>query len=158
MKIINYQPEYQVYFRDLNLSWLEEYFTVEPFDQYAFDNPEEAVLKEGGRIIFAENEGEIVGTVALKFVEPGIFEMAKMAVRKDVRGLGTGKLLCNAIVEIARNMNATKLILYSSKQLKPAIAMYLKMGFTEIPLEPGLYKRADIKMELVLQTQINRIL
>ncbi len=150
MKIIDYRPEYQVHFSDLNLSWLEEYFSVEPLDQYAFDNPEEAILKKGGRIIFAEKEGEIVGTVALKFVAPGIFEMAKMAVRKDVRGLGTRKFLCNAITEMARNMNATKVILYSSRQLKPAIAMYLQMGFNEIPLEPGLYKRADIKMELVL--------
>ncbi|GLU52337.1 GNAT family N-acetyltransferase [Dyadobacter frigoris] len=150
MEIIDYKPEYQIYFKDLNLSWLEEYFTVEPFDQYAFDNPQEAILKDGGRIIFAENEGEIIGTVALKYVKPGVFEMAKMAVRKDVRGLGTGKLLCNSIIEIARNMNAEKLILYSSKQLRPAIAMYLKLGFIEILLEPGLYKRADIKMELVL--------
>lgn len=150
MKIIDYKPEYQVYFKDFNLSWLEEFFSVEPFDQYAFDNPEDAILKDGGRIIFAENEGEIVGTVALKYVSPGIFEMAKMAVREDVRGLGTGKLLCNSIIELARNLNAKRLILYSSKQLKPAIAMYLSMGFVEIPLEPGLYKRADIKMELVL--------
>ncbi|WP_159467565.1 GNAT family N-acetyltransferase [Dyadobacter sp. 3J3] len=150
MKIINYKPDYQVYFKDLNLSWLEEYFTVEPFDSYAFENPEEAILKDGGRIIFVENEGEIVGTVALKYAAPGVFEMAKMAVRKDLRGLGIGKLLCKSIVETARSMHAEKLILYSSTQLKPAIAMYLKMGFQEIPLEPGLYKRADIKMELVL--------
>ena len=150
MKIFDYQPEYQVYFRDLNLSWLEEYFSVEPFDQYAFDNPEEAILKDGGRIIFAENAGEIIGTCALKYVGQDVFEMAKMAVRKDVRGLGTGKLLCNSIIDAARNLNAKRLILYSSKQLKPAIAMYLSMGFVEIPLEAGLYKRADIKMELIL--------
>lgn len=150
MKIVDYKPEYQVYFKDFNLSWLEEYFSVEPFDSYAFDNPEEAILKDGGRIIFAENEGEIVGTVALKYASPGVFEMAKMAVRKDLRGLGAGKFLCNSIIEIAKNMDAERLILYSNRQLKPAITIYLKMGFTEIPLEPGLYKRADIKMELVL--------
>ncbi|MBE9463007.1 GNAT family N-acetyltransferase [Dyadobacter subterraneus] len=149
MKIVGYKPEYQVYFKEFNISWLEEYFSVEPFDNYAFENPEEAILKDGGRIIFAENDDEIIGTVALKYAEPGVFEMAKMAVRKDARGLGAGKLLCTSIVEIARNMKATRLILYSNKQLKPAIAMYLQMGFTEIPLEPGLYKRADIKMELV---------
>ena len=60
MKIVDYKPEYQVYFKEFNLSWLEEYFAVEPFDSYAFDNPEEAILKDGGRIIFAENEGEII--------------------------------------------------------------------------------------------------
>lgn len=150
MKIIDYKPEYQVYFKDFNLSWLEEYFAVEPFDSYAFDNPEEAILNDGGRIIFAEKDGEIIGTVALKYAGPGVFEMAKMAVRRDVRGIGAGKFLCNSIIEIAKNINAEKVILYSNKQLKPAITMYTKLGFKEVPLEPGLYKRADIKMELIL--------
>jgi ribosomal protein S18 acetylase RimI-like enzyme len=35
--------------------------------------------------------------------------------------------------------------------LVPAITMYRKLGFTEVPLEKGIYKRSDIKMEIDLE-------
>lgn len=150
MQIIEYLPEYQPYFEKFNKAWLEEHFAVEPLDKWVLENPEEAILKEGGKIYFVENEGEIIGTVALKWEAPGVMELTKMAVDKAARGLGAGKLLCQTAVEKAREAGAEKLILYSQTSLAPAISIYRKCGFREIPLEPGKYARADIKMEQVL--------
>ena len=45
-------------------------------------------------------------------------------------------------------LKAERVVLYSQTALKPAIGIYRKLGFTEIPFEKGVYKRADIKMEL----------
>jgi ribosomal protein S18 acetylase RimI-like enzyme len=92
----------------------------------------------------------MIGTVALKAVSPGIFEMTKMAVDKAAQGLGAGKLLCQTAIQKAKGLGAEKLILYSQTGLQTAIAIYRKMGFIEIPLEKGKYARADIKMELPL--------
>jgi ribosomal protein S18 acetylase RimI-like enzyme len=39
-----------------------------------------------------------------------------------------------------------KIIIYSNRRLGPAIGLYEKIWFKEIP-EDGVYERADIKME-----------
>lgn len=148
-RIIPYQPAYAIYFDRFNKAWLEEYFVVEPIDKYVLENPEEAILKHGGSILFAEHNNQIIGTVALKLAKPGVFELTKMAVDKSLRGHGAGKLLCEAAIKEAKKLNATELILYSQRQLENAIAIYRKMGFVELPLEQGVYKRADIKMGLL---------
>lgn len=135
-----------MYFDRYNKAWLEAFFSVEPIDKYVLENPELAIIKPGGCIFFAENKGKIIGTVALKFVEPGIFELTKMAVDKKSQGMGAGRALCTAAIEEAKKLNAHTLILYSQKTLTSAIALYYKMGFKELPLVKGIYQRADIKM------------
>ena len=71
-----------------------------------------------------------------------------MAVDDDYQGMGAGILLCNTAIEKAREMGAKKLVLYSHTSLAPAIGIYRKAGFEEVPVEEGQYARADIKMEI----------
>ena len=149
-QIIDYRPEYQPYFERLNKAWLEEYFTVEPIDEWVLGQPEEAILQEGGRIYFAQYEGKIIGTMALKVAGPGVLELTKMAVDKPCQGLGAGKFLCQTAIRKAGELGAHKLLLYSQTSLAPATGIYRSLGFVEVPLEPGKYARADIKMELPL--------
>jgi len=151
IKIIDYKPELQPYFEKFNKAWLEEYFVVEPIDKYVLENPEEAILKDGGKIYFAEYKGNIIGTVALKFVRPGIYELTKMAVDKKYHGIGAGKLLCSDAIEKAKQLGAHQLILYTQSALQPAINIYHKFGFKNVPLGDVKYKRADVKMELMLK-------
>ena len=150
IEIVDYKPEYAIHFERINKAWLEEYFTIEPIDKYVLENPQEAILDHGGHILFAQYEQHIVGAAALKFVEPGVFELTKMGVDQNLRGQGTGKVLCRAAIEKAREIGATKVILYSNRILANAINIYLKLGFTEIPLD-AVYKRSDIKMVLILE-------
>ncbi len=148
MKIINYQPELQGFFERFNKAWLEEHFTVEPIDKYVLENPEEAILKDGGKIIFAEHDGKIIGTAALRRLDETTIELTKMAVDKAARGLGAGKLLCKTAIEMARCMQVKTLVLYSQTGLAAAIGIYRSLGFIEVPIEQGIYKRADIKMKI----------
>jgi ribosomal protein S18 acetylase RimI-like enzyme len=150
VEIIDYSPAYKQQFESLNKAWLEKYFTVEPIDSYVLENPEEAILQHGGVILFAQYEGKVIGTVALKLIEPGVYEMTKMAVDESHHGIGAGKALCAAAIEKAKAIGAQRLILYSTRVLETAIAIYNKLGFKEIPLEPGVYERANIKMEYPL--------
>lgn len=150
IEIIDYKPEYRSYFEQLNKAWLEKYFTVEPVDKYVLENPEEAILAQGGYILFARFQDQIIGAVALKLMEPGVYEMTKMAVDETFQGIGAGKRLCAAAIEKAKEIKAERLILYSTRRLETAISIYHKIGFVEIPLEPGVYERANIKMEYPL--------
>jgi N-acetylglutamate synthase-like GNAT family acetyltransferase len=149
LQLIDYQPEYQPYFENLNKAWLEEYFTVEPFDKWMLEHPEEAILENGGKIFFVTSNQNIIGTVGLRYMEDGIYEMTKMAVDKTYHGGGAGQFLCQSAIDKAREMGMQKLVLFSNRVLKNAIHIYHKLGFTEIPVEPGTYKRADIMMEIV---------
>ena len=87
MKIVPYKPEYQPHFERLNKAWLNKYFRVEPIDEWVLTNPEEAILKDGGTIIFAEYADQIIGTAALKLIQPGTYELTKMAVDEAFQGL-----------------------------------------------------------------------
>ena len=149
ISILSHKPEYNIHFERLNKAWLEEYFEVEPIDAYVLSNPEEAILKDGGSILFAARDQKIIGTVALKYISPGIYELTKMAVDKAFQGIGAGKLLCIAAIEQAKTLQAKELILYSQSSLKAALGIYRKLGFTDIPVD-AKYNRADVKMKLIL--------
>jgi N-acetylglutamate synthase-like GNAT family acetyltransferase len=122
---------------------------MEPIDEQVLRYPDEHIINKDGSILMAIVNGEIVGTVALKFVEPGVYEFTKMAVDEKYRGLKIGKALALAAIEKARAMGARKIILYSNTILANAIALYRKLGFKEVPVD-SVYERSDTKMELPL--------
>lgn len=150
VQVIDYQPEHQPYFEQLNRSWIEKYFWMEPVDVAVLQHPQEYILAHGGHILMAEYNREIVGTVALKFVNENTFEFTKMAVDEKYRGLKVGELLAKAAITWCAERNVTDVILYSNTILAPAISLYRKLGFVEIPLD-GPYKRSNIKMQLILK-------
>ncbi len=148
-EIIEYQPDHQPWFEDLNRKWIEQYFSLEPVDLNVLQEPEKYILSKGGRIMMASHRGEVVGTAAIRFVEPGIYEFTKMAVDERYRGRYIGKALTVAAIDKAKELGAKKVILYSNTILAPAISLYRKLGFEEVPVD-GPYKRSNIKMELRL--------
>jgi GNAT superfamily N-acetyltransferase len=147
--ISEYTAQDQPWFEKLNRDWIEKYFWMEPIDKEVLGNPEKHILSRGGSILMAYCDNEIAGTVALKFVEPGIYEFTKMAVDEKFRGKKIGLLLSEAAIIKAKQQGAKKIILYSNTMLAPAISLYRKLGFHEIQLD-GPYKRSNIKMELIL--------
>lgn len=149
IEIVAYQPEYQPWFEKLNRDWIEKFFWMEPLDFDVLQNPETHILKTGGFLFMALYQKEVAGTVALKFVEPGVYEFTKMAVDERFRGKKIGEILSNVAIVKAKENGAKKIILYSNTKLNAAINLYRKLGFIEIPLD-GPYKRSDIKMELKL--------
>jgi GNAT superfamily N-acetyltransferase len=149
VSIVEFEPGHQPWFEKLNRHWIEKYFWMEPIDFEVLGNPQKNIIDHGGTILMALDDNMPVGTVALKFVQPGVYEFTKMAVDDAYQGKKIGQLLSEAAIIKARELNAEKIILYSNTVLAPAIALYKKLGFIEIPLD-GPYKRSNIKMELLL--------
>ena len=133
--------------KTLNLEWLTKYFKVEPKDEMVLSNPKSEIIDKGGFIFYAQYKGSIVGTVSLLKIDEVTFELSKMAVSSSVQGIGIGKQMLEHCFEFSKNKNINTLILYSNRSLQSAIHLYTKYGFKEIPLETGIYERADIKME-----------
>ena len=149
LEMIEYQPEHQPWFEKFNRQWIEEYFWMEPIDIEILQNPDESIISKGGKILVALCDKEIAGTVALKFIDPLTYEFTKMAVDKKFRGLKIGQALGEGAIEKAKALGANKIILYSHTVLVPAVTLYKKLGFVEVPVD-GPYKRSNIKMELEL--------
>lgn len=152
VKIVEYKAEYQEPFRALNVEWISTYFEMEEADYKALDNPEDYILKKGGKILVALYENEPVGVCALIKMNNAEydFEMAKMAVSPKAQGKSIGWLLGKAITEKAKELGAKKIYLESNTILKPAINLYYKLGFEKVFGLETPYKRCNIQMELML--------
>lgn len=148
VQILPYSPAHNSAFKAINQAWVESLFSLEPFDIEQLERPEETIVKTGGTIIFAELEGEIVGTVALYKSGDDTFEMIKMGV--DPKAQGKGMLLGKSIIAKAREIGGKKLVLYSNTKLKAALHIYQKLGFRSVVPEEGKYCRCDVKMEMNL--------
>jgi ribosomal protein S18 acetylase RimI-like enzyme len=144
--IIDYKNEHQPWFEKFNRDWIEADFEMEPLDEYVLRNPEEAILQKGGAILMALYDGQPAGTVGLRKVTDTVFEFTKMAVDKNFRRKGIAEAISLASLEKAKQLGATDVILYTNTKSVAAIRLYEKLGFTHLPLEPGVYKRADVKM------------
>ena len=149
VQILEYRKEHQPWFEKLNRTWIEQYFQMEKIDFEVLQDPDTHIIAKGGSILMALLEKEIAGTVALKYSKPGVFEFTKMAVDEKHRGKKVGLVLAQAAIRQVKKMGGHTIILYSNTVLEPAIRLYRKLGFVEVPVD-GPYKRSNIKMELRL--------
>ncbi|SMO56191.1 Acetyltransferase (GNAT) family protein [Chryseobacterium rhizoplanae] len=152
VKIVTYEPQYKEAFKALNEEWIKTFFVMEAGDYKLLDNPEEHILNKGGHIVFALLNNEAVGTCALvkRKDNPITFELSKMAVSPKAQGKKIGYLLGAALVDLAKNLHAEKIVLETNSVLVPAIKLYEKLGFKYMPIVDAGYDRVDVQMELNL--------
>jgi putative acetyltransferase len=148
IKVVTYREELRPAFEDLNRDWIESHFRLEDADRAIFADPRAAVLAPGGQIFFVTEGNAVLGTCAVLRHSGGEVEIAKMAVAATARGRGLGDLLMEASVDFARKTGARKVSIVSNTVLAPAISLYRKHGFIEVPLaSDGRYQRANIRLE-----------
>lgn len=151
VNIIDYRPEFAEDFAKINFQWLEAYFYIEDYDREVLTKPEKYILAPGGHILFAQFEDKIIGTVALIVREDNSYELSKMGVLEGYRGYKVGQKLMDAAIEYCRKVGKDRVWLDSNRKLAPALELYKKNNFKEIPVDPNTpYERCNIRMELWL--------
>ncbi|MCG8574091.1 MAG: GNAT family N-acetyltransferase [Flavobacteriales bacterium] len=151
VEILLFEDKYTTDFAELNFEWLRKYFYIEEYDRKVLQNPSEYILKPGGQILFARVNDKIVGTVALINREEEGYELSKMAVTEEFKGLRIGQKLMYACLDYAGQAGINRVFLDSNRKLTPALRLYEKVGFKEIPVPTDTpYERCDIRMELYL--------
>jgi ribosomal protein S18 acetylase RimI-like enzyme len=152
VRIVEFDPRWRGDFARLNVEWLRRWFVVEPFDEEVLGKPEQYILADGGRILFAvEGEGaaaRAVGTVALRHDGEVVYELTKLAVEPELRGSGIGRALLLEAIALYQRLGGRELYLESSSVLQPALRLYESAGFVHHPApRPGShYARADVHM------------
>ena len=134
LEIINFDEKYTQYFYDLNAEWLNKHFYIEPYDEMVLSNPKKFIIDNNGYIFFAKIDDKIVGVVSL-INQKTFYELSKMAVSPEYRGLQIGEKLVKSCMDFGKKKNWNEIILYSNTKLAPAINLYKKLGFVEVPLE-----------------------
>jgi putative acetyltransferase len=151
VRLVSWRPDLRPHFERLNLEWIERWFTVEEEDRKVFADPAGRIVEPGGQIFFVVDEAGVRGTCAMIRHDAETFELAKMAVEPAAQGRGYGDRLVEAAVEFARAAGARRIMLVSNTLLGPALTLYRKHGFRDVPLDPANgYTRADIQQELSL--------
>lgn len=150
MNIIEYTPKYKQDFIALNIAWIERYFVPEQADYDILDQVDQ-LLDKGSMIYFAVEGDKVLATcMAMPLIpEDGIWELCKMGASGQYTGTGAGSAVFKASMDYAIRQGAKKLTLISNRRLKPALHIYEKFGFHEVPLDKAYwgYERADIALE-----------
>lgn len=150
-EVVPYREEFRAAFERLNRAWIEAFFVLEPSDRDILGDPQGTILDLGGQVFFVLDGGKVVGTCAVIRHAVEECEIAKMAVAPEARGCGFGDLLMEACLAFARQIGSRRVVIVSNTVLEPAIRLYRKHGFVQVPLaNDPRYRRANIRLELEL--------
>jgi GNAT superfamily N-acetyltransferase len=151
LKILDYTDAHAAAFHDINTQWIESMFVLEDHDRHVLTHPRELIIDPGGAILMVSSITHgIVGACALMKTSEGIFELTKMGVLENARGLKAGEFLLRAVLERAATMGMTTLYLLTSSKCEAAIHLYEKNGFVHDPAimvaYGATYARCDVAM------------
>lgn len=105
-----------------------------------------------GRLLLAQVGTETAGCVALRRLEPEVCEMKRLYVRPGFRGLGVGVALVKTIIAEARTAGYRRMRLDTLPSMRPALALYRRLGFREI--QP--YRDNPVDGAIFLELLLNR--
>jgi len=148
IEIIDFEEKYAGDFKKLNLEWLDKYNLREEADMRVLNDPVGTMINHDGYIFLARIGEEIVGTAGIMKEHDNVYELVKMAVKKDHQGKGISKLLLGRCLDKAKELQVEKLILFSNHQLDRALKLYQQYGFHQIPVVNSPFHTADVMMEL----------
>lgn len=86
-----------------------------------------------GRLYLAKVDGRAAGCVGLRRFDHTRCEMKRLYVRPPFRGFGAGRMLAQRIVDDARSIGYGSMLLDTMSTFTEAVALYLGMGFVEVP-------------------------
>jgi GNAT superfamily N-acetyltransferase len=122
------------------LACLEQYYAVlrqtfeEPFEVSRSLDPDcDALRLPLGAFLVARRAGSLLGCCGLKGDGSGTGEIKRLWVADAARGQGLARRLMDEAEARARDLGMTRLRLDTNRSLTAAIAMYHRLGWTEIP-------------------------
>ena len=129
---------------------IDELYNHSLSDQSAF-------MAETGRLLIAKEEGVAGGIACLKKLREDTCEVKRMYVKPGFRGNRIGELLLSRLIDEAKVIGYSRILLDSDPYMTKAHSIYRAMGFVETDPYPEAemdedeYSQHMIYMELALQ-------
>jgi ribosomal protein S18 acetylase RimI-like enzyme len=151
LKFINFDPSFAEHFKAINEQWISDMFQMEQLDRDILQFPQQRIIEPGGNIWFAQHPSlGVIGTCAIVKKTEGVFELTKMGVLKQARGLKAGERLLQHVLVESEQMPIECLFLLTNEDCAAAIHLYEKNGFVhdaQIMTQFGsAYERCNVAM------------
>jgi len=128
---------------------------ITPDDDYVTELRDAAHRAEHAELLVAVDDGGVLGTVTIvrpgthyaEISRPGELEFRMLATAPAARGRGVGELLSRAVIDRARELGASAVVMSSLDAMRTAHRLYRRIGFGRLPERdheplPGLWLRA----------------
>lgn len=106
------------------------------FDAELAGLPGDYAAEAGGRLYLAWVDGEVAGCGALRRLTDvdhvNACEMKRLYVRKPFRRFGLGRTLAVALIDAAREIGYSNLLLDTLDEMEAARELYASLGFVEV--------------------------
>ena len=86
-----------------------------------------------GVALLARADDATVGITGVRDLGDSCCELKRMYVKRDWRGLGVGRLLCEAALRSAGELGYTSVRLDTLPTMDAAVQLYKSLGFVDIP-------------------------
>lgn len=113
-------------------AWLGVDLCFQGFEEEVKDLQKMYSLPVGG-IILCEINGKFVGCVGVRRIDDQRAELKRMYVQPQQQQKGIGTALLENALELAKECGYEKIQLDTLNTMTPAMNLYLKNGFVEIP-------------------------
>lgn len=113
-------------------SWLNIDLGFQHFEEELLLLEKMYTLPVGG-IILCKEENEFIACVGIRRIDDTTAEMKRMWVKTNQHGKGLGSVLLQQALLLAKDCGYKKIQLDTLNTMTPAINLYRKNGFTEIP-------------------------
>ena len=130
-------------------STFQEYLALQNYD----DELKHLEQKYGlpyGRLYLVYCDDALAGCIGLRKIDEENCEMKRLYVRPEFRGQHIGNILVQKIIEDAREIGYSHMLLDTLPFLESAIHLYKSFGFYEIesynnsPMQTSIYMKADL--------------
>ena len=102
-----------------------------------------------GRLLLAKEGDRAVGTAFLKKLREDTCEVKRMYVRPEFRGKKVGKNLLGQLIQDAKLIGYSKILLDSAIYMEKAHSLYRSMGFIEVDRYPESEMDLDFQKYMV---------
>jgi GNAT superfamily N-acetyltransferase len=113
-----------------DLAMIDGYFDAEAYEAELRGLPGDYASPDGALLV-AESGGGIAGCVALKRLDGRTCEMKRLFVDSRHHGEGIGKALAQAIVQRAKDLGYSRMMLDTGPKQLEAQTLYRKLGFRD---------------------------
>ncbi|MBU8850064.1 MAG: GNAT family N-acetyltransferase [Desulfobacterales bacterium] len=127
-----------------------EYIDIDKMLNHSMSEIDKGVFSPPhGRLMLAKEADQAAGIACMKKIREGTCEIKRIYVRPGYRGKKIGQKLLDQLIQSAREVEYSKILLDSARFMKEAHSLYRSAGFKEIEIYSETEMTGDFQEHMV---------